>query len=197
MSNKNTIPFMVGAITGAVGLATVALLCSDNNTDSEKTYKQDIDEIIKQLNRLFFVASGMSLKIQFLFGKISSAEMAEIKYSFSGLYSRQKDRVENYFYYLDHVEEFEEIQEELISSYTDSSALLKNANSILKQHNEDPVSFKGMRPAVLTSDEEYSSDDVVSVIRMCDSTLDFCENLMSRVDLIIDKLEKIRVNIQS
>lgn len=90
-----------------------------------------------------------------------------------------------------------DIQEELISSYTDSSALLKNANSILKQHNEDPVSFKGMRPAVLTSDEEYSSDDVVSVIRMCDSTLDFCENLMSRVDLMIDKLEKIRVNIQS
>ena len=111
MSNKNTIPFMVGAITGAGGLATVALLCSDNNSDSEKTYKQDIDEIIKQLNRLFFVASGMSLKIQVLFGKISSAEMAEIKYSFSGLYSRQKDRVENYFYYLDHVEEFEEIQD--------------------------------------------------------------------------------------
>lgn len=194
MSNKNTIPFMVGAITGAVGLATVALLCSDNNSDSEKTYKQDIDEIIKQLNRLFFVASGMSLKIQVLFGKISSDELNDIKNSFSDLYSRQKDKVENYFYYLDHVEEFEEIQKELISTYADSVLLLKNANGILKQHNEPPVSFKGMKPAVLTTDVEYSSDDVISVISMCDATLDFCEKLMSRVDLIIDKIEIIRTN---
>lgn len=194
MSNKNTISFMVGAITGAFGLATAALLCSDNKYDSEKKSDQDIDEIVKQLNQLFFVASGMSLKIQVLFGKISSDELNDIKNSFSDLYSRQKDKVENYFYYLDHVEEFEEIQEELISTYADSVSLLKNANDILKQHNEPPVSFKGMKPAVLTTDVEYSSDDVISVISMCDTTLDFCEKLMSRVDLIIDKIEKIRTN---
>ena len=193
MSNKNSIPFLIGAITGAFGLATAALLCSDNKSETEKTSDQDIDEIIKQLNQLFFVASGMSLKIQVLFGKISSAEMNDIKNSFSELYSKQKDRVENYFYYTDHVEEFEEIQEELISAYADSFSLLKNANSILKLHNEAPISFKGMKPAILTTDVEYSSDDVISVISMCDATLDFCEKIMSRVDLIIDKLERLRV----
>ena len=191
MKNKN-LPFVLGAIAGAAGLTAMAYLATVKDETDISDNNKKIKYLIKELNLLFFTASGVSIKIQSLQTKIAARELGELKESFSQMYEHDKDVVENYFYYLDHVEQFEDLHKEIIECYSKKTKYLVEANLILKKYDLKPVSFRGMRPEMLVTDDSYKNSDTSSVVMMCDCTLDFCEKIMSKVDLLIDGLERIQ-----
>lgn len=190
MGNSRFLPFAVGAITGALGLATVACLVSGEDDEEALSVSSGRSGVTGKLNKLFFLASGISVKIQAILSEFAD-ERGGVASSFQALYEQDPDKLLNYFYYLDRVEACERLQQELVSAYAAAIPHLRKANQFLREHEVEPVSFTGLRPAMLTDDPEYDRDKIVSVIRMCDATLDWCQALMTRLDRLIERIETV------
>lgn len=193
MSSDNTLPFICGAVAGAVGLAAVAYFSSDERlkkSDEEKNNKvAGKDKLLdKKLNQMFFVACGVSLKIQTIMSRIAAKEIEDFKSSFKELYALNQDKVENYFYYEDHVEEVKELHKMLVDSYRDNREYVEEANLLISNKGRKPVSFKDTDALIRNSVFKSSDDDLGVILKSCDQTLDLAENIMIRVDKLIELL---------
>ena len=192
MSSDNTLPFICGAVAGAVGLAAVAYLSSDERfkkSEEERNNKAAAkDKLLeKKLNQMFFVACGVSLKIQTIMSRIAAKEIEDFKSSFKELYASNQDKVENYFYYEDHIEEVKELHKMLVDSYRDNREYVEEANLLISKNGRRPVSFKDT-DALIRNSVFKSSDDLGVILKSCDQTLDLAENIMIRVDKLIELL---------
>ena len=193
MSSDNTLPFICGAVAGAVGLAAVAYLSSDERfkkSEEERNNKATAkDKLLeKKLNQMFFVACGVSLKIQTIMSRIAAREIEDFKSSFKELYASNQDKVENYFYYEDHIEEVKELHKMLVDSYRDSREYVEEANLLISKKGRKPVSFKDTDALIRNSVFKSSDDDLGVILKSCDQTLDLAENIMIRVDKLIELL---------
>ena len=192
MSSDNTLPFICGAVAGAVGLAAVAYLSSDErfkkSEEERKNKAAAKDKLLeKKLNQMFFVACGVSLKIQTIMSRIAAKEIEDFKSSFKELYASNQDKVENYFYYEDHIEEVKELHKMLVDSYRDNREYVEEANLLISKNGRRPVSFKDT-DALIRNSVFKSSDDLGVILKSCDQTLDLAENIMIRVDKLIELL---------
>lgn len=193
MSSDNTLPFICGAVAGAVGLAAVAYLSSDERfkkSEEERNNKAAAkDKLLeKKLNQMFFVACGVSLKIQTIMSRIAAKEIEDFKSSFMELYAQNQDKVENYFYYEDHIEEVKELHKMLVDSYRDNREYVEEANLLISKNGRRPVSFKDTDALTRNSVFKSSDDDLGVILKSCDQTLDLAENIMIRVDKLIELL---------
>ena len=192
MSSDNTLPFICGAVAGAVGLAAVAYLSSDERfkkSEEERNNKAAKDKLLeKKLNQMFFVACGVSLKIQTIMSRIAAKEIEDFKSSFKELYASNQDKVENYFYYEDHIEEVKELHKMLVDSYRDNREYVEEANLLISKNSRRPVSFKDTDALIRNSVFKSSDDDLGVILKSCDQTLDLAENIMIRVDKLIELL---------
>ena len=193
MSSDNTLPFICGAVAGAVGLAAVAFLSSDERfkkSEEERNNRAAAkDKLLeKKLNQMFFVACGVSLKIQTIMSRIAAREIEDFKSSFKELYAQNQDKVENYFYYEDHIEEVKELHKMLVDSYRDSREYVEEANLLISKKGRKPVSFKDTDALIRNSVFKSSDDDLGVILKSCDQTLDLAENIMIRVDKLIELL---------
>ncbi len=193
MSSDNTLPFICGAVAGAVGLAAVAYLSSDERlkkSEEERNNKVAAkDKLLeKKLNQMFFVACGVSLKIQTIMSRIAAKEIEDFKSSFKELYAQNQDKVENYFYYEDHIEEVKELHKMLVDSYRDNREYVEEANLLISKNGRRPVSFKDTDALIRNSVFKSSDDDLGVILKSCDQTLDLAENIMIRVDKLIELL---------
>lgn len=193
MSSDNTLPFICGAVAGAVGLAAVAYLSSDERlkkSEEERNNKAAAkDKLLeKKLNQMFFVACGVSLKIQTIMSRIAAREIEDFKSSFKELYAQNQDKVENYFYYEDHIEEVKELHKMLVDSYRDSREYVEEANLLISKKGRKPVSFKDTDALIRNSKFKSSGDDFGVILKSCDQTLDLAENIMIRGDKLIELL---------
>lgn len=192
MSSDNTLPFICGAVAGAVGLAAVAYLSSDERfkkSEEERNNKAAKDKLLeKKLNQMFFVACGVSLKIQTIMSRIAAKEIEDFKSSFKELYAQNQDKVENYFYYEDHIEEVKELHKMLVDSYRDNREYVEEANLLISKNGRRPVSFKDTDALIRNSVFKSSDDDLGVILKSCDQTLDLAENIMIRVDKLIELL---------
>ena len=193
MSSDNTLPFICGAVAGAVGLAAVAYLSSDERfkkSEEERNNKATAkDKLLeKKLNQMFFVACGVSLKIQTIMSRIAAREIEDFKSSFKELYASNQDKVENYFYYEDHIEEVKELHKMLVDSYRDNREYVEEANLLISKKGRKPVSFKDTDALIRNSVFKSSDDDLGVILKSCDQTLDLAENIMIRGDKLIELL---------
>ena len=193
MSSDNTLPFICGAVAGAVGLAAVTYLSSDERfkkSEEERNNKATAkDKLLeKKLNQMFFVACGVSLKIQTIMSRIAAREIEDFKSSFKELYASNQDKVENYFYYEDHIEEVKELHKMLVDSYRDNREYVEEANLLISKNGRRPVSFKDTDALIRNSVFKSSDDDLGVILKSCDQTLDLAENIMIRVDKLIELL---------
>ena len=193
MSSDNTLPFICGAVAGAVGLAAVTYLSSDERfkkSEEERNNKATAkDKLLeKKLNQMFFVACGVSLKIQTIMSRIAAREIEDFKSSFKELYASNQDKVENYFYYEDHIEEVKELHKMLVDSYRDNREYVEEANLLISKNSRRPVSFKDTDALIRNSVFKSSDDDLGVILKSCDQTLDLAENIMIRVDKLIELL---------
>lgn len=193
MSSDNTLPFICGAVAGAVGLAAVAFLSSDERfkkSEEERNNRAAAkDKLLeKKLNQMFFVACGVSLKIQTIMSRIAAREIEDFKSSFKELYAQNQDKVENYFYYEDHIEEVKELHKMLVDSYRDSREYVEEANLLISKKGRKPVSFKDTDALICNSVFKSSDDDLGVILKSCDQTLDLAENIMIRGDKLIELL---------
>ena len=193
MSSDNTLPFICGAVAGAVGLAAVAYLSSDERFKKSEEKRNNKaaakDKLLeKKLNQMFFVACGVSLKIQTIMSRIAAREIEDFKSSFKELYASNQDKVENYFYYEDHIEEVKELHKMLVDSYRDNREYVEEANLLISKNSRRPVSFKDTDALIRNSVFKSSDDDLGVILKSCDQTLDLAENIMIRVDKLIELL---------
>ena len=193
MSSDNTLPFICGAVAGAVGLAAVAYLSSDERFKKSEEKRNNKaaakDKLLeKKLNQMFFVACGVSLKIQTIMSRIAAREIEDFKSSFKELYASNQDKVENYFYYEDHIEEVKELHKMLVDSYRDSREYVEEANLLISKKGRKPVSFKDTDALIRNSVFKSSDDDLGVILKSCDQTLDLAENIMIRADKLIELL---------
>ena len=193
MNKDHILPFLLGTATGAIGLTALALMSDGDNTLT-KTEEQKSSEkknaLIKKLNRLFFSLSGMQVKEMALISSISTRNVEDFANPLFELYRQEQDRVENYFYYLDHVEEFEDLQKNAISLYSAYRENIRAANCLLRERGQKTVSFLGIKPSLMTCDSAYNSSDVSKICLMGDATLNFIDTLMKKVDKLVSILDE-------
>ena len=140
------------------------------------------------ISQMFFVACGVSLKIQTIMSRIAAREIEDFKSSFKELYASNQDKVENYFYYEDHIEEVKELHKMLVDSYRDSREYVEEANLLISKKGRKPVSFKDTDALIRNSKFKSSGDDFGVILKSCDQTLDLAENIMIRGDKLIELL---------
>lgn len=187
MSKKNILPFALGALAGASLLAVAALCCGQDDNKDKKSLNPA--SLVKELNQFFFSITGMQIKLQSILSKISKAELEDLNLSLSDKYSRNPDCYENYFYYNDHIQEVNDVQEMTVEIYKNYISSIKTANKYLKEKNIEPVLFKVIENKLIANSKHYSDNNAEEICRGADELSNLLEDLAGRIDTLIERLE--------
>lgn len=187
MSKKNILPFALGVLAGASVLAVAALCCGQDDNKDKKCLNSA--SLVKELNQFFFSITGMQIKLQSILSKISKAELEDLNLSLSDKYSRNPDRYDNYFYYNDHIQEINEVQEMTVEIYKNYIASINAANRYLKEKNKEPVLFKVIENKLIANSKHYSDNNAEEICRGADELLNLLEDFARCVDTLIERLE--------
>ena len=76
----------------------------------------------------------------------------------------------------------------LVDSYRDNREYVEEANLLISKNSRRPVSFKDTDALIRNSVFKSSDDDLGVILKSCDQTLDLAENIMIRVDKLIELL---------
>lgn len=187
MSKKNILPFALGVLAGASVLAVAALCCGQDDNKDKKCLNPAL--LVKELNQFFFSITGMQIKLQSILSKISKAELEDLNLSLSDKYSRNPDRYDNYFYYNDHIQEINDVQEMTVEIYKNYIASINAANRYLKDKNKEPVLFKVIENKLIANSKHYSDNNAEEICRGADELLNLLEDFARCVDTLIERLE--------
>ncbi len=145
MQDHKTLAFLLGAVAGAAGVAALAYLYHEDKASprGDKSLESSAKTVGK-LNQLFFTLSGLNVKYQALAGQISEQHEPKTQEPLSELYRIDRGAMEDYFYYLDHIEHFEEIQQQSLEAFREGEEAIQAANRRLREAGLKPVNFSGI-----------------------------------------------------